>query len=327
MNETAPGATRSAILKTLCYFSIFKHPLTRDEIKQYCHDIQLDNTDHLTELDALVQQGFVNELNGYYFLTGESSFIERRICGEKIAPRFMQKARSYSRFISRFPYIRAVFISGSLSKGYMDEQSDIDYFIITEPGRLWLCRSLLILFKKIFLFNSHRYFCVNYFIDCDNLRIPDENIFTATELVFVLPMYNKKLYKDFRDQNSWTNSYYPNLNNVDREVPFDPGSHWLKSFLEKVFSGPTGEKLDTWFFKKTISYWKSKFTEFDETSFDLQLRSRKNVSKHHPRGFQQKVLSRFKEKLKQLPGSFEFENELSQNTHSVSSDLTNRYTR
>ena len=85
-----------------------------------------------------------------------------------------------------FPFVRGVFLSGSISKGFMSESDDIDYFIITAPGRLWLTRTLLILFKKIFLFNSFRNFCLNYFIDSENLYIPEHNRYTATEIVFLI---------------------------------------------------------------------------------------------------------------------------------------------
>src|SRR4029453_8923510 len=96
--------------------------------------------------------------------------------------------------IASFPYVRCVCISGSLSKKYFDDTTDIDFFVITKPGRLWVCRTFLILFKKLFLLNSKKYFCINYFIDSDNLEIPDQNIFTATELTTLIPMHDYELY-------------------------------------------------------------------------------------------------------------------------------------
>ena len=51
---------------------------------------------------------------------------------------------------------------------------------------------------------------------------------------------------------------------------------------------------------KQPNYWKRKFPHFDESDFDLNMRTRKNVSKHHPQGFQQKVLDALEVKMKEL---------------------------
>ena len=40
------------------------------------------------------------------------------------------------------PFIRWVCVSGSLSKGVMEEDSDIDFFIIVQKNRLWMVRAI-----------------------------------------------------------------------------------------------------------------------------------------------------------------------------------------
>ena len=91
-------------------------------------------------------------------------------------------------------------ISGSLSKGYYDDDGDIDFFIITSPKRLWIARTFLILYKKIFLLNSRKYFCVNYFISSNALEIEEKNIFTATELTTLLPMFGNGSFHKFYEK-------------------------------------------------------------------------------------------------------------------------------
>ena len=61
--------------------------------------------------------------------------------------------------------------------------------------------------------------------------------------------------------------------------------------------GGIGERIDTLFFKMTLRRWQKKFSHFTEADFNLNLRTRKAVSKHHPRGYQQKVLDRYNEQL------------------------------
>ena len=55
--------------------------------------------------------------------------------------------------------------------------------IITAPHRLWVGKDLLMLFKKIVLFNSKNIFVLNYFIASDNMNIEERNIYTLTEIV------------------------------------------------------------------------------------------------------------------------------------------------
>ncbi len=294
----------SSVLSTVIYFSLFKHPVTIAELSAYCHFLKASDEEVIETVRQLQQDGLLESDNGYYYLPGESANISRRITGEARAPGFIKKAKSYSSLIALFPFVRAVFISGSLSKGYMDEKSDIDYFIITEPKRLWLCRTLLVLYKKLILLNSHKHFCVNYFIDSANLEIPDKNIFTATELVFILPMYNGELYRRFRKTNRWTGDFYPNLHNEKRAVPLDFFEHGFRNLLEYLFKGSFGEMLDEWCFRTTIRYWKKKFRDFDESVFDMELRSKKNVSKHHPQGFQRKILTMYENRLNQIEHTY-----------------------
>jgi hypothetical protein len=299
MDEKKLSALSSSVLSCIIYFSLFRHPLTAKELAKHCHFIELQPGEIDMAIAELEDLGIISCSHGFYFLSDGQQNIQRRLAGEQMAPHFLKKASAYSRLISHFPFVRAVFISGSLSKGYMDENSDIDYFIITSPKRLWLCRTLLVLFKKIFLFNSHKHFCVNYFIDEEHLIIPDQNIFTATELVFVMPMYNSSLYRNFRKANQWTYGYYPNLHNENRKVEHEFTTDTFRSLVERILSGSLGEWLDSWFFRKTIHHWKKKFRDFDEAAFDMELRSRKNVSKHHPKGFQGKVLSLYESAIKE----------------------------
>ena len=58
------------------------------------------------------------------------------------------RAKWGASIIAAFPFVRAVGISGSLSKQYADENSDIDYFIITAANRLWIAKNLPAYFQK-----------------------------------------------------------------------------------------------------------------------------------------------------------------------------------
>ncbi|MBL0339569.1 MAG: nucleotidyltransferase domain-containing protein [Bacteroidetes bacterium] len=139
-----------SVMSTILYFDLFKHPLKRDEIIEYTHFQSIVSTELDAALAFLQSNHMLYEKNGFYLPHQQYENIERRIKGNALADASWQQAIKKSILISRFPYVRSVVISGSLSKGYMDAESDIDFLIITEPKRLWLTRSLLAFYKKLF---------------------------------------------------------------------------------------------------------------------------------------------------------------------------------
>jgi hypothetical protein len=288
---------QAAVIKTLLYFDIFRYPLTKEEVYENCQGEGCEDELLYSELRLLLLRGLIFEKEGFYHLSTDNTLIERRKKGNEHALAFIPKAKSFTKLISLFPFVEAVFISGSLAKGFVDEESDIDYFIITRPGRLWVCRTCLILFKKIFLLNSKKYFCVNYFIDSDNLLLPDQNIFTATELVFAKPFYNPEMCFRFIESNDWRHAFYPNKPLPGMQEVQKARRKGMKQVFEWILKGSIGEKLDSWCFRTTLRFWKKKFANFDESEFDLNFRSRKNVSKHHPGGFQFRVLKSHTENI------------------------------
>ena len=97
-----------------------------------------------------------------------------------------------------------------------DNRGDVDYFIITKNNRLWLCRANC---EKIFLFNSRKFFCVNFFLG-SSLLIDENNIFTATEIFTLQPVFNKELYCKLIEINSWVEDYY-DISNLKNKLQED----------------------------------------------------------------------------------------------------------
>lgn len=292
----------AALVKTLLYFDIFKYPLTENELLRTCGVKLSEQQAGKAALRKLVQKGNITQEGEFYFVGEGKGYVERRLRGNQLAEKRMVKARKVSRFIGSFPYVRAVMLSGSLSKNYMEEDSDIDFFIVTQPGRLWVARTLLILYKKTFLLNSHRNFCVNYFVDTDHLDIEDRNVFTATEVVYLLPTYNRKLYNRFRKKNAWADDVFPNFGQRDTERCHVHRRSLKARVIEFLMNGALGDRIDAWCMRRTFRRWEKKFPHLDSTRFEISLRTRKYVSKHHPQDFQKRVLDALSVKIKDFEG-------------------------
>lgn len=295
----SPGVLRelsAAVLRVLAYFDVFKHPLTAQEVFEYCDYPPADVAAVQTELAELSRLGCVREEGGYYALDAGSSVDQRQRAAARCTE-YLRQGYRYSRLIARFPFVRGVGISGSLSKGVAEANADVDYFIITAPGRLWVCRTLLTLFKKTVLLNSHKYFCLNYFVDTDHLPIPDQNIFTATEIAFLIPTYDYGSYVAFLHANHWVGSYYPNKPPMPAEAVFEQGNSRLKRWAEALLGGRFGEWLEARCLRLTRDYRRRRFSHLSKSEFQHAMRATPGVAKHHPNSFQGRVLRAYEHRL------------------------------
>jgi hypothetical protein len=284
----------NSLLKVLLYFELFSHPLTAAEIYAYA---RTGTTNEVKEtLKTLVERGLIFEYEGFYMTQNQPNWVSKRRECNRRADEYLPIAQQKARFIASFPFVRAVFVSGSLSKHSMSAESDIDFFIITKAERLWLSRTLMMLYKKVFLFNSHKYFCINYFIDTNHLEIEEKNQFTATETVTLLPMYGQEWYDAFHQANQWAYELYPHFPKRKEDLIISKTNFWWKNTCEWLLSGWLGEQLDTLAMRLTVWFWKRKFSDLDSKIFDVALKSRKYVSKHHPQHFQHRVLNALEEK-------------------------------
>lgn len=289
-----------SIIKTLAYYDIFGYPLTLKEIFFYLDTNSVSKEQLHSEVDSLLIKNIIYKKNDYYLLNPEYNYISKRVEGNRRAEKKMKIANRFSKIISFFPFVRAVFLSGSISKGFMDEKADIDYFIITKKHRLWLARFLLVLFKKIFLLNSYKFFCINYFISEDNLEIEEKNIYTATELVTLIPTYGSNVYNDFYTANAWVKNYCPNYPKRDIINVSQSKMKLTQKFIEPFLNNKFGERLDNYFLRMFLSFDKKRYGELDKETFELAFKSRRNVSKHHPQYYQKRVLKALNHKIHRL---------------------------
>jgi predicted nucleotidyltransferase len=284
----------------LAYYDIFSYPLTANEIYRNLGDNHTSPEEIKRELENLSENRILYCKGEFYLLNNDDEYIKRREKGNELAEKRLKTARRVSGFISRFPFIRGILLSGSLSKGFMEEDSDIDYFVITHPNRVWFSRLMLMLFKKIFLFNSKKIFCINYFVDAESLEIQEKNIFTATELVTLLPTFGPDMYEELYKKNIWVKEFYPNFPKRETNKVLDRKNGMVKSLLENILGKKLGDKIDDFAMALFEKFNKSKYKDYDKEEFKLAFKSSKKESKHHPKFFQKKVLREFDRKIKLL---------------------------
>src|ERR1700682_5319392 len=192
---------RKDILATLAYFNMFDFPLKKSEIfifLGHCNDFP----EFEQALNCLLKESAIFKIGDFYSLQNDYKLALRRHRGNEKAAIMLRKAEKAAAIIAAFPFVKGVAVSGSLSKYFADDNSDIDFFIITKANRLWIARSCLHIFKKLtYIFNMQDLFCMNYFVDEDQTCILEKNIYTAIEIATLLPLRGSNIFDKFFKEN------------------------------------------------------------------------------------------------------------------------------
>lgn len=296
------------ILSTLAYFDMFDYPLTGGEIYLFLKN-KYPQTDFDDALQCLILNSLVFRFDSFYSLKNDRSLVTRRHNGNARAAEMIKIAGKVSDILIRFPYVRGIAISGSLSKNFADENSDIDLFIITAKNRLWIARTLMHAFKKLtFLVKKEGYFCMNYYVDEEQLEIVEKTLYTAIEVVTLIPLQGDDLFERFYAANAWTREHLPNkIMRITSAKPVK--SSLLKSAFELLFNNALGNAIDDMLMRLTASQWLKKTLAMKRNAKGavMAMDVKKHCSKPDPRNFQSKLLLRYENKvfdiLHQAPAS------------------------
>jgi hypothetical protein len=158
------------------------------------------------------------------------------------------------------------------------------------------------LFKKFtFLVRKQHWFCMNYYIDEEALQITDKNIYTATEVVTLIPVCGNGALTKFYEANSWTRAYFPNYELCNSPVRKSKSS-LPKKIVEWVLNNSFGESLDNYLMRLTSSRWRQKELEGQRNikGGRMSLWTGKHFSKPNPAFFQKKVLLLYESKLNEI---------------------------
>jgi hypothetical protein len=299
--DKVTNQTEASILRTLTYFSIFQYPLSKEEIKTFLHPGTTINS-FQNVLEQLVSRRLVYKLDEFYSLQNDRSWVTRRREGNLRAERILPTAMKIGRFLYKFPYVTGIAISGSLSKMYADEKADIDFFIITKTNRLWIARTFMHLFKKLTYFKGRQHFyCMNYYLDENALKLYDQNMYTAVETITLLPVCGEGL-SDFFKANHWVSEWfreYPLQQNIQEKTP---GKTWIKKTVEWLFNNKAGNGLNDYFMNLTTRRWQNKKKRGmrNEEGETMDLITGKHFARSNPGMLQEKLLTIFHAKIEDL---------------------------
>lgn len=296
-----PLCVKQDILATLTYFDIFDYPLTQTEIAQFLKTTYSHN--ELVEcLQSLTAENWVYRFDEFYSLQDNHSLTARRRNGNTKARTMLKTAEKIAAFLSAFPFVKGVAVSGSLSKNFADENSDIDFFIITEKNKLWLARTFMHCFKKLTIFlKKEDLFCMNYYIDEEMLEIKEKNIYTATEIATLLPLRGIQIFNHFFEQNRWSKNFLPN-HSLRISYVEEARNPLLKRSIELLFRNPIGNLFGFILMKTTIQRWnkKTRSGKLNKRGIVMGMDGNKHYAKPDPSNFQKRFMELYEKKIVNL---------------------------
>lgn len=297
---------RQDILKTLAYFDYFNYPLSHEEIcsflpARYNQSLVTDTLFILTENETIFK------IDNFYSLQNDCSLVKKRLEGNQRAMKQLAIAKKVAKILSLFPYVESISVSGSLSKYYADEKADIDFFIITSANRLWIARTCMHLLKKLsYLAGKQDWFCMNYYVDEIGREINEKNVFTAMEIVTLLPMQGISEFKKFISKNAWTNDFFPPRVSMPY-IPTEIKRGFFRGLFESIFNSNFGDHIDKWLMQLTARRWEKKKKNEKRNSHGARIGMvvNRHFSKPDPKNFQVKVIQQYEKRVKQLMESDE----------------------
>jgi hypothetical protein len=290
-----PRTLQEAILCTVAYADVFRYPLTASQIQRYL--IGLNASRQMVSAALIEGRGLSGVLvnqSQYYCLRGRESNMERRTTREVAATWMWPRAVRYGWAIGRMPFVRMVAVTGALAVNNADPGADLDYMIVTEPDRLWLCRLLIVALVRA-VARGGDVICPNYVLSERALDLPEHNLFTAHEVLQMVPVVGLETYAHLRWLNAWTEQFLPNAHRQTVCLGIPPAyPQRLRPLAEAALRTPLGGWLERWEMRRKVPKFRQRGAGGGEAQFST------DWCKGHFGGYGQRTLDGFGDRLRWL---------------------------
>ena len=244
---------KQAILQTLAYFDVFNFALTDWEIYKYLwvENLADKNVSYFQVREILINLPQAEYKDGFYFFTGREELAPLRKERQIIAREKYKRARRVAKLFSVLPFIKMIAVCNSLAYDNARAESDIDFFIISQKGKVWTARFFTTLILKFLRLRptaetKQNKICVNFIIGEDALSLQsllvEDDIYFKYWLRQLVPLYNQgDSFQKFIQENDFVaqsiNNAAPLLFFNQREIKLKQAAEFFKLILEKVCGG------------------------------------------------------------------------------------------
>lgn len=238
-------ALERAILRTVAYSDVFGYAPSAVEVHRYLHGAAATADDVRRALAGLVPEWLRGD-DQAVALAGREELLPLRRRRLEASRGLWPGAVRWGRALGRLPFARMVALTGALAVDNVEPGADLDYLIVTEPGRVWLCRSLVIQAVRVARLRGV-VVCPNWLLAADALELPRHDLFVARNLAQMVPLAGIGVYHRMRELNAWSRSFLPNADGPPRAVPGPDGDRSLLARgAETLLRTGLGAALEGW---------------------------------------------------------------------------------
>jgi len=210
----------SSIFLTLLYGDIFQYPYTEDELFIWLPRGAWTKKAIQKQLRYLIKKKIISYKAPFYCVWRHAKYRKTRLQREHGSLGKWRKAESAASLLRFIPTITLVGITGGLSNFNADTDDDIDFYIGTKPGTLWISRFFATLLIEAAGIRRHPedkdvkdVICLNMFVSEKAFMVSkkEQDIFTAHEVLQMKPLWERgNTYAHFLKKNKWVSSIFPN---------------------------------------------------------------------------------------------------------------------
>ncbi len=288
----APDPADEALLRLVWYFDVFGWPLMESELATLAGDPQWR-----ARVGTLKARGQLGGPPGWVHAPGRDRLVSERRPASERAERMWPMARRAASILARAPFVRGVLVTGGMSKRCIREDADVDFLLIVAPGRVWLAKTQLQLFRRALPGWLRKHFCTNYLIAADALAIPEQTAFTAIELATAVPMYGPEAATALLQANRWAQDYVPGFDwSIERARCAQPLPMQPRGRSDGALA-PVAERLDHWAMGAWDAFWNRKYGWLSEGDRSKRFKRERGVATNHLGDHQQWLLDTWAERL------------------------------
>jgi len=231
----------AAIARTVAYASLFDYPVTLEQLRHTLIESEQTSQDiRVTYASSPALQVAIERRDGFFFPRGRYDLVAERRRRETQSRAFLEDHRRLLEIVCALPFVRMVALSGSIAHLNLDGTGDLDLFIVTRSGRVWLIAVAVVLLAK--LMRRRRTLCANFIVSDSRLELEQKDLFTASQIIHLKPLVGEQMLDELAAANAFVASYYPNARSARPSAfPFRLRTrpHRVKRILEAVLAWPS----------------------------------------------------------------------------------------
>ena len=241
----------AAVFATVAYSDVFDMPAHVADVGRFLVHASASGDKVAAAVSDLVDRGVLERSGDLVLLPGREMVLDVHADRTARAVRMWPQARRWSRVLGRLPFVRMVAVTGGLACDSVEDYDDIDLFLITAPGRLWLTRLAVVTVVRVVGIRGPE-LCPNFIVSTDALELDVRTQYVARELAQTVPLVGGDLWREMLRANEWYLDHLPNAEARSQPDIASGSPGTLRRAVERFIAFPAFDRVERWEMERKI---------------------------------------------------------------------------